>query len=240
MVERAGLGSGPFETGSPRYPRAALSRAWLTRRLPLFLGCDTPVDTSLGWRDTVRTPATLRSRPRSAPAQLPSSQVASRVAGGQAPCRLEPHGVVSRSATPLQSRPHRFGLGSRTAVSQSGLPALICVIRPPAVLARRRGPRTYAGERRATLTLPATQLRACWATRGEPEEARCGAIRVVFTPRPSERLCTTSPLPGALSMQAPHLWCSAPLHHPPHRVVRCVCFGKMSWRPRTWARPMVI
>ncbi len=53
MVERAGLGSGPFETGSPRYPRAALSGAWLTRRLPLFLGCDTPVDTSLGWRDTV-------------------------------------------------------------------------------------------------------------------------------------------------------------------------------------------
>ena len=130
----------------------------------------------------MRAPATLRSRPRSAPAQLPSSQVASRVAGGQAPRRLEPHGVVSRSATPLRSRPHRFGLGSRTAVSQSGLPALICVIRPPAVLARRRGSRTYAGERRATLTLPATQLRACWAARDEPEEARCGARRVVFTP----------------------------------------------------------
>ncbi len=202
MVERAGLGSGPFETGSPRYPRAALSRAWLTRRLPLFLGCDTPVDTSLGWRDTVRAPATLRSRPRSAPAQLPSSQVASRVAGGQAPCRLEPHGVVSRSATPLQSRPHRFGLGSRTAVSQSGLPALICVIRPPAVLARRRGPRTYAGERRATLPCP---LHSC--ERAGPlvtNQKRPGVVPgglcslppggcvhstawIVFTPPPSER-----------------------------------------------------
>ena len=150
----------------------------------------------------MRAPATLRSRPRSAPAQLPSSQVASRVAGGQAPCRLEPHGVVSRSATPLQSRPHRFGLGSRTAVSQSGLPALICVIRPPAVLARRRGPRTYAGERRATLPCP---LHSC--ERAGPlvtNQKRPGVVPgglcslppggcvhstawIVFTPQPSER-----------------------------------------------------
>ena len=34
----------------------------------------------------------------------------------------------------------------------------------------------------ATLTLPATQLRACWAARDEPEEARRSPRRVVFTP----------------------------------------------------------